>query len=100
MNQWRSPTAERLYRDHPGLSVLSAGTSPQARRTISAKLLHWADVVIVMEDAHKRYIRQAFPKEAATVSLHVLELPDLYPFMDAELQEELRAVIDPILFEN
>lgn len=34
-NQWRSPTAEQVWRRHPGLSVRSAGTSHQARQTVS-----------------------------------------------------------------
>lgn len=34
-NQWRSPTAEQVWRRHPALSVRSAGTSPNARRPVS-----------------------------------------------------------------
>jgi hypothetical protein len=30
-NQWRSPTAEQLWRRHPKVSTRSAGTSPNAR---------------------------------------------------------------------
>ena len=48
-NQWRSPTAEQVWRRHPAVSVRSAGTSPNARRTVSTGDLRWADVVFVME---------------------------------------------------
>lgn len=34
-NQWRSPTAERVFASEPSLSVRSAGTSPKAKRTVS-----------------------------------------------------------------
>jgi predicted protein tyrosine phosphatase len=34
-NQWRSPTAEALYRKHPSLAVRSAGTSSSARHQLS-----------------------------------------------------------------
>ncbi len=51
-NQWRSPTAEKLWRNHPGLRVRSAGTSPNARRHVSASDLHWADAIVVMEGKH------------------------------------------------
>ena len=34
-NQWRSPTAEQVYRKHPLLAVRSAGTSLNARRKVS-----------------------------------------------------------------
>ena len=53
-NQWRSPIAENIWRRSEGLSVRSAGTSPKARRTVSALDLHWADVIFVMEQKHKK----------------------------------------------
>lgn len=31
-NQWRSPTAEQVFRRHPSLAVLSAGTSRNAKK--------------------------------------------------------------------
>lgn len=34
-NQWRSPTAEQVWRKHPMLSVRSGGTSPNARHKVS-----------------------------------------------------------------
>ena len=48
-NQWRSPTGELVYRKTPGVTVCSAGTSPRARRTVSAKDITWADRIFVME---------------------------------------------------
>ena len=47
-NQWRSPTAEKVFGRDPGLKVRSAGTSRKARRTVTANDLRWADVVMVM----------------------------------------------------
>jgi len=35
-NQWRSPTAEQVWRRQTGLSVRSAGTSPNARHPVSS----------------------------------------------------------------
>jgi predicted protein tyrosine phosphatase len=35
-NQWRSPTAEQVWRKLPGIQVRSAGTSPKARRSLRA----------------------------------------------------------------
>lgn len=37
-NQWRSPTADKVWRRHPGLSVRSAGTSPNAQHPVSLDL--------------------------------------------------------------
>lgn len=41
-NQWRSPTAENVWRKHPNLSVRSAGTSPNARKHVSPEDIAWA----------------------------------------------------------
>ena len=50
-NQWRSPTAEQVWRRHPQLNVRSGGTSPSARHTVSDADIGWADVVMVMEQS-------------------------------------------------
>ncbi len=36
-NQWRSPTAEQVWRRHPQFNVRSGGTSLSARHTVSAQ---------------------------------------------------------------
>jgi predicted protein tyrosine phosphatase len=59
-NQWRSPTAEQLYRRHPALSVRSAGTSASARRSVSADDIAWAHCIIVMEGKHQTRLKAAF----------------------------------------
>ena len=53
-NQWRSPTAEALYRNDPRVEVRSAGLSPEARRRVTARDLAWADLVLTMERSHAR----------------------------------------------
>ena len=42
-NKWRSPTAEQVWRKHPGLNVRSAGTSARARRAVSEADIVWAE---------------------------------------------------------
>ena len=51
-NQWRSPTAEKVYQNDPRVEVRSAGVSASARCRVSENLLRWADRVLVMEHAH------------------------------------------------
>ena len=97
MNQWRSPTAERVYADKPSVLTRSRGTSTKARKTITSHDLKWADLVLVMEQKHKQRLMTAFPGELRFKELHVLDIPDDYKFMDAELIEELTAAVDPIL---
>ena len=47
-NQWRSPTGEQVY-SRKGMSVRSAGTSPNAKRTVSVNDIRWATHIFVME---------------------------------------------------
>jgi predicted protein tyrosine phosphatase len=94
MNQWRSPTAEHLYRNDPRLQVRSAGVSSNARRRISESDIKWADVIFVMETGHKAWITAQF-KGLKLPRIDVLEIPGDYPYMDPELQRQLRSLIDP-----
>lgn len=96
MNRWRSPTAERLFRNDPRLDVRSAGVSAGATRRLGAGDLRWADVLMVMERDHRRSIRERFP-DLELPPIVVLDVPDDYQFMDPELQELLRRQIGPEL---
>jgi predicted protein tyrosine phosphatase len=90
-NQWRSPTAEQIWRRHPDFNVRSAGTSPRARKTVSAADIQWADVIFVMEQKHKNRLKAAFPRLLSHKPLHALDIPDEYQYMDPELIEELES---------
>lgn len=96
-NQWRSPTAEQVFRRWPGVSARSAGTSPHARRTVSVDDVRWADVIIVMEPKHRRQLIARFPRPLNKREVHVLDIPDDYRFMDPELVELLEAMVPPLL---
>ncbi len=48
-NNWRSPTAESIYKNREGFNVKSAGTEPSARIKVNAKLIDWADTIFVMK---------------------------------------------------
>jgi len=97
-NRWRSPTAERIYRGKAGLEVRSAGTSRSAVHPVTVADVTWADVIMLMEDKHKRRLAADFPDAVRFKDLHVLDIPDDYRFMQPELVEELTLTIDPILF--
>ena len=88
-NQWRSPTAEQVWRRHPRVNVRSAGTSASARRVVVADDLRWADVVLVMEDKHKSRLLADFRALLLHKPLHVLDIPDDYHYMDPDLVELL-----------
>ena len=86
-NQWRSPTGEQVWRNYSGLSVRSAGTSQNARRTVNSKDIQWADVIFVMEEKHKSRLKAQFTRLLSYKDIQVLDIPDEYQFMDKELIE-------------
>jgi predicted protein tyrosine phosphatase len=86
-NQWRSLTAELLFKDHAIHTALSAGTSDKARIKVSQKIIDWTDVIFVMESKHRDIIRQRFDFTNQTII--VLDIADDYQFGDAELIEIL-----------
>lgn len=96
-NQWRSPTAEQVWRKHPKLSVRSAGTSPNARRKVSVEDIRWADVILVMEEKHKSRLLAEFTRVISGKAVHVMDIPDDYKYMDPELVEELQSSVAAIL---
>ncbi|MBI3350000.1 MAG: phosphotyrosine protein phosphatase [Burkholderiales bacterium] len=96
-NQWRSPTAEQVFRRHPALAVRSAGTSANARRRVGAADLAWADIILVMEGKHRSRLMQDHAELLAGKPLHVLDIPDDYRFMDPELVELLQTAVPPLL---
>ena len=98
LNQWRSPTGEAAFARVDGVSARSAGTSSQARRQVSLADIRWADLILVMEDKHARRLRADFRQEVTYKAIHVLDIPDDYSFMDAELVEMIRAKADPLIF--
>lgn len=90
-NQWRSPTAELLFRNHPVYRARSAGTSEQARMKVNQKMLDWADTVFVMERKHRDIIRQRFDLHGK--KLMVLDIEDNYQFNDPELVAMLKETL-------
>ncbi len=96
-NQWRSPTAEQVWRRHPALSVRSGGTSPNAKHPVTASDLAWAEVIFVMEDKHKSRLLAEYRQILEDKPIHVLDIPDEYRYMDAELVDLLRQSVGEIL---
>ncbi len=92
-NQWRSPTAETVWRKCPEVNVRSAGTSPRAKRTVNSKDIKWADIIFVMEKKHKNRIVAEFTQMVKYKPIHVLDITDEYQYMDPELIEIFEDVI-------
>lgn len=88
-NKWRSRTAETIFKNHPFHGVRSAGTASSARIRVQENHIKWADVILVMEDHHKRRLRERFGKALRQKKISVLHIPDNYEYMDEELIEIL-----------
>jgi len=96
-NQWRSPTAEQIWRKNPALNVRSAGTSSNARHSISINDVEWAHIIFVMEEKHKVQITNKFRRVTINKLIYVLDIPDDYRYMDPELIELLQQSVQSIL---
>lgn len=97
-NQWRSPTAEVVFRDDDRIDVRSAGLSRQSRHQISHRDVEWADLILVMEREHKSRLAQQF-RDFDLPPITSLDIPDTYPFMDPELIEQLKLATGPLIKE-
>ena len=89
LNQWRSPTAEALYRKDARLEVRSAGLRSNATRALSGADVEWAQIIFVMDGGQKEWLQERF-RSLDVPRIHNLDIP-----MDPELQRLLRQGIDP-----
>lgn len=93
-NQWRSPTAERVYRDDPRIQVRSAGVSEKSVRQVSAGDLSWADLVMVMEQRYKSRIQETFRDHPDLPRIVSLDIPDTYQYLDGDLIKLVREGVE------
>lgn len=88
-NQWRSPTAARLYASDQRVHVRSAGVSQKSARRVSASDIEWADLILVMEQSHAARLRGTF-RDLEMPLIESLDIPDEYEFMNSELTHLIR----------
>ena len=89
-NRWRSLTAENIFKNNSNFEVKSAGTEKSARIRINASHINWADIIFVMEKKHNEKLTEKFPNEMIDKKIVILEIQDIYKYMDPELIEELK----------
>lgn len=90
-NRLRSPTAEHIFADHPGIEVSSAGTNNDAENPLTAEMVEWADTIFVMERAHRNKLQKRFRSSIDAQRVVCLDISDDYEFMDPVLVSLLRA---------
>ncbi|MEZ0311948.1 MAG: low molecular weight protein tyrosine phosphatase family protein [Myxococcota bacterium] len=96
-NNWRSPTAEQVFADYPGIECASAGLTKDADTPLSDELVAWADIVFVMEPEHRTKLTKRFSASLKGKQVVCLDIPDRYQFMDERLVELLEAKVRPVL---
>jgi predicted protein tyrosine phosphatase len=84
-NRLRSPTAEQLFSARPDLEVVSAGTNHDAEQPLTAELVAWADIIFVMEKAHRAKLQSRFRSTLRSTRVICLDIPDKFTFMDPAL---------------
>lgn len=86
----RSPTAAAVFSGYPGIEAICAGTNADAETPVSGDLIEWADIILVMERAHRNKISNKFGDLLEGKRIGVLDIPDHFPFMDPLLIDLLK----------
>ena len=90
LNALRSPTAEAVFSRVSGIEAMSAGTERNAGTPVSAELIEWAEIVLVMETRHKKRLQEMFGSALRQKKMVVLGIPDLYGYGNPKLVEVLK----------
>jgi predicted protein tyrosine phosphatase len=96
-NRWRSPTAEAVFADYPGLETDSAGLDRDAEVPLSHEAIEWADIIFVMEKSHRRKLSEKFQPWLKNKRVICLDIPDNYAYMEPALVALLKQKVLPLL---
>lgn len=99
-NRLRSPTAEQVFSDWPGIETQSAGLGNEAGNPVSPELLAWADLIFVMEKSHRNKLSKKFRSFLSNKRVICLDIPDEYEFMDPVLVQLLKEKVTRFLPTN
>ena len=97
-NRLRSPTAEQVFSRRDDLEVESAGTNHDAENPLTVELVAWADVVFVMEGAHRSKLQRRFRAALGGKRVICLNIPDEYlqQAIERPLRGGLRARVEGV----
>lgn len=90
-NKLRSPTAEHIFADVPGIVTASAGTNNDAENPLSDELVDWGDFIFVMERQHRNKLQKKHRTALKDKRVVVLDIADEFDFMDPALVRLLHA---------
>ena len=89
----RSPTAVHIALRLPNVAAESGGLSHDADDPVSLEQIQWADVICVMENRQRKRLNALFRAYLKGKAVAVLNVPDIYDFMD----KDLLAVLEPTI---
>lgn len=90
-NRLRSPTAETIFAAWPDVETDSAGLGNDADVPLSPEQIEWANIIFVMEKAHRNRLSAKFKRHLNGKRVICLDIPDDYDFMQPELIKLLEA---------
>ena len=96
-NRLRSPTAEHVFADWPGIETQSAGLGNGVANPVSPDVLAWSDLIFVMEKAHRNKLSKKFRAHLGGKRVICLDIPDDYDYMDPVLVQLLRTKVTRFL---
>jgi predicted protein tyrosine phosphatase len=96
-NRLRSPTAEKVFADFPGIKVASAGIDDNAEVELSLERLAWAHIIFVMEESHRKKICRKFRQHLENKRIICLNIPDDIEYMDPTLVGILKSKVPQFL---
>lgn len=96
-NRLRSPTAEQIFSSYSGLECTSAGLNNDAENPVTPELLEWAEIIFVMEKAHRNKLSSKFKKHIGKARVICLDIPDDYEYMDPMLIKILKSKVPRFL---
>ena len=92
-NRLRSPTGEQVFANWPGIETSSAGLNHDAENPVTPELVTWADIIFVMERAHRSKLSAKFKPQLNGKRVICLEIPDEYEYMEESLVRLLKAKV-------
>lgn len=92
-NRLRSPTAEQVFSARIDIECASAGLNHDAESVVTPELVEWADIIFVMEKAHKAKLASKFKRYLRNARVVCLDIPGDYEFMEPALVSLLESKV-------
>ncbi len=87
----RSPTAADVFSQFDSVEAICAGTNKDCESPVTGDLIEWADTILVMEESHRKKIARRFGELLKDTPIKVLDIPDIFSYMDPMLIALLKA---------